>query len=202
MYAHTSPSYVVGVDVGGTKIATLLVDQRRQVCGHLTVATDLTSPQHTLTCIIDAIRATLRQGNVEPERLRAIGLGIPGQVVPTTGVVKLAVNLGWDAMPVGALINAAFGVPCVLENDVRAAAWGLYRMGHVDDAQSLAYVSIGTGIAAGLVLDGRVYRGWSGMAGEIGHSCVDPSGPRCACGQHGCLEAMAAGPAIAALAAE
>ncbi len=192
--------WLLGVDVGGTKIATLLVNDQWQVREQLTVATDLTSPQHTLDSIVNAICETLRRANVALSEVGAIGLGIPGQVNSSTGVVNLAVNLQWDTLPVGALLREALNVPCFLENDVRAAAWGLHRFGHARSGASLAYLSIGTGISAGLVLQGQLYRGVHGMAGEIGHSSLDPHGPRCSCGGRGCLEMLASGPAIARMA--
>jgi len=97
---------------------------------------------------------------------------------------------------------SALGVPCFLENDVRTAALGVQRYDAGAAIQHLAYVSIGTGIAAGLILQGRLYTGAHGMAGEIGHMIVEPNGRRCACGARGCLETVAAGPAIARLGQE
>jgi len=97
---------------------------------------------------------------------------------------------------------SALGVPCFLENDVRTAALGVQRYDAGAAIQHLAYVSIGTGIAAGLILQGRLYTGAHGMAGEIGHMIVEPNGRRCTCGARGCLETVAAGPAIARLGQE
>jgi glucokinase len=103
---------------------------------------------------------------------------------------------------VGESISAALGAPCSVENDVRVAAAGIHDHMAPDGPRSMAYVSVGTGIAAGIILDGHLYRGAHGMAGEIGHMVVEPDGPRCQCGSHGCLEALAAGPAIANLGEE
>ena len=126
-----------------------------------------------------------------------IGVGVPGQVDPEAGTVSLAVNLGIDGRPypLAAAVADQLGRPVVLENDVRAAALGASLALGVTG--SLALLAIGTGISAGLVVDGRIRRGRDGMAGEIGHAPV-AAGPRCACGLDGCLEALAAGPAIAA----
>src|SRR5207237_4002755 len=109
------------------------------------------------------------------------------------------VNMGWEELPVGQTLSAQLGVPCLLENDVTLAALGAQRYIGAPAARNLAYVSVGTGIAAGLILDGRIYRGAHGLAGEIGHMVIAPNGPRCQCGGRGCLEALAAGPAIARL---
>jgi predicted NBD/HSP70 family sugar kinase len=131
----------------------------------------------------------------------AVGVGVPGQVEPLTGQVRMAVNLGIGTGPIdlGNELSEALGRPVVVENDVRAAAIGAYERLSLDGAapHTLALVSIGTGIGAGVVVNGELLRGAHGMAGEIGHVVVDESGPVCRCGQRGCLEAVAAGPAIA-----
>ncbi|HEV7605674.1 MAG TPA: ROK family protein, partial [Candidatus Limnocylindrales bacterium] len=134
--------------------------------------------------------------------IAALGVGVPGQVDPLTGDVTLAVNLGWSDLPLGSRLEAHFGRPCVVENDVRAAALGLHRRRVLGDIEDLAYLAVGTGVSAGVVLDGRLHRGAHGLAGEIGHVIVDPGGALCACGQHGCLETLVSGSAIARLARE
>ena len=137
---------------------------------------------------------------LEVDDCAAIGVGVPGQVDPTTGQVAMAVNLGVGAESYGLAdeIETALGVPVTVENDVHAAAVGAYESLRLDgqSPESLALVSIGTGIGAGVVVKGALLRGARGMAGEIGHVVVDGSGVMCRCGQRGCLEAVAAGPAI------
>lgn len=194
-----APRWFVGVDIGGTKVDTLLVNAHFTPQAALTFATDLTSPEQTLQGIRIAIQATLEAANVCLRDIAAIGLGVPGQVDPATGVVNLAVNLKWNHFPAGELLTTSLAVPCFLENDVRAAALGVYRFGKAGAAQTIAYVSIGTGVSAGLILQGRLYRGVHGMAGEFGHIVVDPNGPRCNCGARGCLETFIGGPALARL---
>ena len=199
---NATQRWILGVDIGGTKIATLLVDSHAAVHSTLTLPTDISSPQATLESIENAIHQTLRSAGVPLASLSAIGLGIPGQVNSRTGVVKHAVNLRWHDVAAGELLSTRLGVPCFLENDVRAATLGVHRFYNRQSAHNLAYVSIGTGIAAGLIIEGELYRGSHGMAGEIGHIQVDVDGPRCACGGRGCLETLAAGPAIARMARE
>jgi glucokinase len=111
--------------------------------------------------------------------------------------VTLAVNLGWQDFPLRAALEARLGRPVIVENDARAAAIGLYQRRVLGDLDDLAYLAVGTGIAAGVVLDGSLHRGARGLAGEIGHAIADRDGPICTCGQRGCLEAFASGPAIA-----
>lgn len=190
----------VGVDVGGTKVAVLVVDAANKVLSTHTAPTDLRNPEHTLHGIANAIRQGVAQAGATLAEVQAVGLGIPGQVEPATGIVRHAVNLNWSAMPVGSRLRAELGVRCSVENDVRAAALGLQHYGAAAPPLHFAYLSIGTGIAAGIILNGQLHRGGHGMAGEVGHACIDPNGPRCGCGAYGCLEALAAGPAIAKLA--
>ena len=128
--------------------------------------------------------------------LRAVGVAVPGDVDARTGVVRLAVNLDALDLPLGALLAQVLGVPCFVEHDARAAADWLARPTRVSTGD-LAYLSIGTGIAAGVVLDGQPLAGDNGLAGEIGHCVADPDGPMCPCGLRGCLEAIASGPAVA-----
>ncbi|HUM68638.1 MAG TPA: ROK family protein [Chloroflexota bacterium] len=179
---------VIGVDVGGTTITVLVVDAALQPRAQFTGATDKRTPQHTLESIQTAVYQALSRSGFSLNQVSAIGIGIPGRVDPDAGVVHLAVNLNWDDMP---------AVPCFLENDLHLAALGYYTYFTNQSVQHMAYVSMGTGLAAGLILDGRLYRGAHGMAGEFGHMVVDPEGPRCNCGNHGCLEMYVAGPAIA-----
>lgn len=191
--AHLS----VGLDVGGTKTAALLVDPSSCVLGQTTVPTHAANPDELLATITRAIHAALAEASATPQQIESIGLGVPGQVDPTTGIVKLAVNLNLQAFPLGPTISARFKAPTFLENDVRTAAIGAFDyLRQAEPVQSIAYVSIGTGIAAGVILNGRLHRGHNGMAGEIGHMMIEPNGELCNCGLRGCLETIVAGPAI------
>jgi predicted NBD/HSP70 family sugar kinase len=147
--------------------------------------------------IAAALDEALATARLTRNDLIAVGVGVPGRVDPARGHVTLAVNLGWTDLALKAGLEAVLGRPVVIENDVRAAAIGLHQRGVVAGARDLAYLAVGTGIAAGVILDGRLHRGARGLAGEIGHAIVDPEGPRCACGQLGCLEALVSGPSIA-----
>ncbi|MFL5679250.1 MAG: ROK family protein [Chloroflexota bacterium] len=197
--SHT-PDLLVGVDVGGSKIAVLVVDPDLQPRARFTLPTRVGAPDSAADAIAGAIRAALGDGGLDVADVAAVGIGVPGRVEPDTGTVSLAVNLGWHDLPLGPQLAARLGVPVRLENDVRAAAAGLLDRRVLGDVEDLAFVSIGTGIAAGVILDGRLHRGRRGLAGEIGHIVLDPAGRLCACGLRGCLEALAAGPAIAAAA--
>ena len=193
----------VGLDVGGTKTAALIVDEAGHPLGQAVRPTQTGSPQSLVSGMRTTIDEALRDADQPLNDLVAAGVGIPGQIDPTSGTVRLAVNLNLtEPYPLRDVLQETLGIPVALENDVRAAAWGAYHWaGRRAPLNSLAYLSIGTGISAGLILDGHLYRGTNGMAGEIGHIPLDAAGPRCVCGSYGCLEAFAAGPAIAAAAA-
>jgi glucokinase len=188
---------LVGLDVGGTKTAVLVVDSSGCVLGQAIVPTRPATPDDLLDSMAEAIHAALTEAGAAPQQIHSIGMGVPGQVDPATGIVQLAVNLNLQAHPLGPALSARFNVPTLLENDVRTAAIGAFDyVRQTEPIQSLAYISIGTGIAAGVILNGRLHRGHNGMAGEIGHMIVEPNGRVCNCGLRGCLETIVAGPAI------
>jgi glucokinase len=191
---------LVGVDVGGSKIAVLVVDRDERVLARQVAPTSAGDQDRAVGEIAAVVDAALAQAGATPDDIAAIGVGVPGRVDPLTGAVTLAVNLGWSDLPLGSGLENRFGRPCVVENDVRAAAVGLHRRRVVGEVDDLAYLAVGTGVSAGVVLHGRLHRGARGLAGEIGHVIVEPGGPRCACGQDGCLETLVSGSAIARLA--
>jgi len=185
---------VIGVDVGGTKVAALVVAPDGMVLCRLERPMVSHDPAAGLAHVVDLVREA-PAGAGGPGSLAAVGIGVPGRVDAQSRTVELAVNLGWTGVALGDEVSGALGVPCLVENDVRVAAAGLLDTA-ADGVLSLAYVAVGTGIGAGIVLAGQLYRGVRGMAGEIGHVVVDPAGARCRCGLRGCLETVAAGPAI------
>jgi predicted NBD/HSP70 family sugar kinase len=185
----------IGVDIGGSSTNAVAIDQAGQVVGRTRNVARIEGGKQAAAAAVAAIAA------LEIDGYSAVGIGIPGLVDGVTGEVAMAVNLGIGTTPypIASEVEAVLGVPVTIENDVRAAAFGAYESLRTSgtDPHSLALVSIGTGICAGVVLEGELLRGAHGMAGEIGHVVVDESGPLCRCGQRGCLEAVAAGPAIA-----
>lgn len=192
----------VGVDIGGSKIAVLVVDASGSLCARRHVPAASSEPDEAIAQIAAVIRDAVAEAGATMAEVSAVGLGVPGRVDSASGDVTFAVNLGWQHLPLGRRLAAALGVRCVVENDVRAAAVGLHQgetFGRTDD---LVYLGIGTGISAGVILDGRLHRGVRGLAGEIGHVVLDPAGAPCACGLTGCFETIAAGAGIARAARE
>lgn len=203
--------YLLGIDIGGTKVEaaiarTLDGTAAREILGRGTVSTAIGSGDAVLSSIEEAIGVALETGQVSRETVSAAGVGVPGQVDVRQGIVNLAVNLNLNAFPLGQRLGHSLGgVPIRLENDVRLAAIGLYDAltggAEAGPLTHLAYVSIGTGVSAGVIIDGKLHRGAGGMAGEIGHIVVEPAGTPCPCGLRGCLETIVSGPAIARQAA-
>ncbi len=188
---------LVGVDVGGTKIAVLIVDRAGRVRGRQVAPTAIGEQQHAVEAVALVVEQGLRGSGATLDDVAAVGVGVPGRVDPLSGTVTLAVNLGWSDLPLGDQLEARLGRPCFLENDVRAAALGLHRRRVVGGVEDLAYVAVGTGVSAGVILRGELHRGVRGLAGEIGHVIAASDGPVCSCGERGCLEAFVSGPAIA-----
>ena len=191
----------VGVDVGGTTIEAVVVNGTG-LAGRSQCLTNRAGFDRVVADIARLVETTLADAGRSLDEMTAVGIGLPGQVDRETGWVRHAVNLGVGAQgyPVATALGEMLGdPPLAVENDVRAATLGAYE--HLakkrPGLRNLAYLSIGTGISAGLIMDGKLQRGAEGMAGEIGHVEVDPNGPECRCGLRGCLEAVAAGPAIA-----
>lgn len=208
---------VAGLDVGGTKTLAVAIEApavppsaagERVVTGeghrpdHPAVvatvrrATGTGNGDRLLRSTADVLAALARAAGVAIDGFAAVGVGVPGLVDRRAGTVRHAINLGVDDTPVALAdhLGALVGAPVVVDNDVNLAAVGAaVALG----CRDLAYLSVGTGLAAGLLLDGRIRRGAHGAAGEIGHLPVDPHGPSCECGQRGCLEALASGAAIA-----
>jgi glucokinase-like ROK family protein len=199
--AGPSPTLLGGVDVGGSKIAVLVADAGLRPVARLVAPMAPGDARDGVRRIVAALDEALAAAGHSRGELAAVGIGVPGRVDPEAGTVTLAVNLGWHALPLRDELEGTLGVPVAVENDVRAAAAGLHARGQAAGVDNLAYLAIGTGISAGVVLDGRLYRGPRGLAGEIGHIVLEPNGPACRCGLDGCLEALASGRAIAEAAA-
>jgi glucokinase len=180
----------VGVDVGGTKTAAVRISASGDVLARGSLPTPADDMQATLETTVQAARAVLT-----PD-VRAIGIGAAGLVEAGTGRLTFAPNLAWRNAPLVEHVWEALGIPAVADNDNNAAAWGEYRLGVGRGCSHLLFVGVGTGIGGGIVIEGALYRGAHGFAAEIGHIIVEPGGPLCGCGNHGCWEQLASGHAV------
>lgn len=191
-----------GVDLGGTSIKAALADHTGRVIAREVIPTEShQGPDGVLVRIANLIQRLHTDVGSEPQLL-GLGMGVPGLVDVATGTTKFLPNLPtqWRDVPAAAVLSERLGCPVRLLNDVRTATLGELRFGHGRDrpSVSMAFFSIGTGVGGGIAIDGQLRLGPLGSAGELGHQTLMPDGPRCGCGNRGCLEALASGPAIIA----
>lgn len=184
----------VGLDVGGTKIDAVAVDATGEIIGRHRRPTGW-GEEAVVESIVASVAALADEAGLPISRIGSVGIGIPGLVDAEAGRVVHAVNLGVESLDLADRAERALGVPFRVENDVKAAALGAAVLSGVTG--SMAYLNLGTGVAAGIVLDGRIWRGARGTAGEVGHISVDPRGRLCGCGQRGCVETFCGGGALA-----
>jgi glucokinase len=187
---------LVGVDLGGTQVRAIVCDREGHI---LSRAATLTLAHEGRDAVIRRILDTIIDA-VGPRlwtEIAGIGVGAPGPLNPYSGVVVHAPNLpGWEDVPLRQIIAERFCVPVALGNDANLAALGEQRFGAGRGVDDLVYMTISTGIGGGIISGGELFLGHGGFAGEVGHQTILAGGPLCGCGNHGCLEALAAGPAI------
>lgn len=183
----------IGVDVGGTKVAAGVVDEAGQIVEKLKRDTPAADPDRTIDVIAGVVTELLSRYQVD-----AVGIGAAGFVDQTRSTVLFAPNLAWRDEPVKKLVEERIGRPVVVENDANAAAWAEAKLGAARGEQHMMLITVGTGIGAGMVLGGQLYRGRFGSAGEPGHYRVVPDGRLCGCGNRGCWEQYASGSALVA----
>ncbi len=196
---------VIGVDIGATSIDIALADFRGQILDRLTEPADVTQPPGPFLKRVCALVQTMLDKHGQPATaLVAMGIGVPGPVEFSSGLLIAPPLMPlWEGYPIRSTINEQFPLArVVVDNDVNIMAKGEQQAGAGKGIDNFLFVKIGTGIGCGIIWHGAVYRGSDGCAGDVGHICVDYNGPTCRCGNQGCLEAMAAGPAIASQATE
>lgn len=197
--------YRIGVDIGGTNIKIALVDFDGKIIYSNTTPTRAEMGYEAgVNNIKQAIKELMQETGADNKTIEAIGFGLPGQIDYKEGIVKNLPNIpGWINIPLAKIIEDEFSIATRLDNDVRCAALGELNFGAGKDCQNLICITVGTGIGSGIVLNGKLVRGASNAAGEIGHIKMDMTGgPLCGCGDYGCFEAYASGPAIVTMAKE
>jgi len=194
--ADDTRGVLIGLDIGGTKTDAVAVDGAGAIIGRIRRPTGH-GDAAVVGDVIDSVRELQEDAGFDFSDVRSVGVGIPGVVDSAGGRVLHAVNLGVESLDLAALAGARLGVPVAVENDVNAAALGAAAMLGADAGPSMAYLNLGTGVAAGIISDGALWRGARGTAGEVGHISVDPAGRMCGCGQRGCIETLCGGGALA-----
>ena len=200
--------WIVGVDLGGTNVVVGLVPiEGGEVLGLRTLPTESNRGakfvvDRIVHMVEDAIAEVAEAHGTSRAAVAGVGIGSPGPLNRKTGTVINTPNLGWRNFPLRDLISNAVKLPCTLDNDANCATYGEWWLGAGRGTQSLVGFTLGTGIGGGIVLNGEIYHGCSDVAGEIGHMTIDSNGRKCKCGNYGCLEQYASGPAIALRAVE
>ncbi len=193
----------VGVDLGGTNIVVgaMSDDGSRQYGMHSEPTRSDEGADRVIERMAEMVETTIttamRETGAERSAFKGVGIGAPGPLDREKGIVKVAPNLKWVDVPLRDKMSALTGLPAAIDNDANCATYGEWWIGAARGGRNVVGLTIGTGIGGGLILDGMLYHGSSDMAGELGHITIDQNGRRCGCGNYGCLEAYASGPAIA-----
>lgn len=200
--------YILGVDLGGTNIVVgaMPEDGSRE----LAIRSEPTHAERGSEAVVDRIVSMIAQvisdviasHDAQPHDFLGVGIGAPGPLDRERGIVIVAPNLGWRDFPLRNAISDRIRLPATLDNDANCATLGEWWRGAAQGGRNVVGITIGTGIGGGIVIDGKLYHGSSDVAGEIGHTTIDSTGRYCRCGNYGCLEAYASGPAIALRARE
>ncbi|HEY9515530.1 MAG TPA: ROK family protein [Gemmatimonadaceae bacterium] len=200
--------YIVGVDLGGTNIVVgAMPEDGSRELGVRTQTTDAergaeTVVERIVSMVEQVMSEVSEQYGARHEDFIGLGIGAPGPLDRAKGVVIVAPNLGWRNFALREAVSDRVGLPTTLDNDANCATLGEWWRGAAQGANSVVGLTIGTGIGGGIVLDGKLFHGSSDVAGEVGHTTIDSTGRYCRCGNYGCLEAYASGPAIALRARE
>ncbi len=190
-------AYYIGVDLGGTKILAGVFDQKLQQVGSMKFSTKSQRGaaaviDRVARCVLDAID----ESDLAPKQVRGVGIGVPGAVEPEQGEVIFAPNLGWKDVNVVKELGKRLDMPVFLENDCHVSMLGIFEQELKRKPRHVLGVFIGTGIGGGLIVNGDPYYGGAHTAGEVGHMVIDVNGPKCACGNRGCFEALASRTAL------
>jgi glucokinase-like ROK family protein len=191
--------YVIGIDMGATHLGIVLADFSAHVLDEVEIPSIIADgPEICVRRADEQVRTLLGKNNLTLNDILAIGIGVPGPIASESGTVFAPpIMPGWDGFPIQTALEEKWRLPVALNNDAELGALGEWAYGVGRGENYLAYIKVGTGVGSGLLLNGQIYRGATGSAGEIGHLTIEENGPICACGNTGCLESVAGGRAIA-----
>ncbi len=197
-------TFAIGVDLGGTNLRIAAVDENGKIIEKITTGTEVSRGRDTvifdMCTAVQELATKFRSGE---GHLAGIGIGVPGIIEMQSGMLRQSPNLpGWEDYPVREEIERRLRTKVILENDANSAALGEKWMGAASNVEDMCMITLGTGVGGGVVLNGKVWHGMTGMAGEAGHIQVDPNGPACGCGSQGCLEQYASATAVKRMAVQ
>ena len=195
--AENNKQYLIGVDLGGTKILAGVFDQHLTCLGRTKMSTKAQRGtraviERVARCVQDAID----ECDLSAKQIRGVGVGAPGACDPETGRVLFAPNLVWKDVPLKKELEKELGLPVFIENDCNIQSLGVFEKELQGRAKHMVGIFLGTGIGAGIIIDGKLFSGFNRTAGEIGHMVLEVGGPKCGCGNRGCFEALASRTAI------
>lgn len=193
-----SAGLVAVVDIGATSVDVALTTLASEIISHKSESADVRfGPEPILDRVKEILSELLEEEGGSSSDILAIGVGVPGPVEQASGLLTSPpIMPGWDRFPIRDTFAGQYAAPVFVDNDVNIMALGEHWRGVAKGVDNMVFVKIGTGIGSGIIVNGRLHRGTQGCAGDFGHICVDPEGPICSCGNNGCLETMAAAPAI------
>jgi glucokinase len=200
MGGRSSATRHLGLDLGGTNIKWVVVERDGDQWAALDRGQVHTPAEAGPAAVVERMTEVARQAIERWPGVESVGIGVPGRYYPQRGATRFLVNIpgDWDGVPVAAEVGGALGLPAHLINDARAFGLAELRLGAGRGASSMVGLTLGTGIGGVICIDGHVVQGHDGTAGELGHQTLDPDGPPCGCGNHGCLEAFARADRLAA----
>jgi glucokinase len=193
-----SKGYLAGIDLGGTKIKFALFAAEGKMVQLREMETRAQEgPEAIIRRMMVGLRELSQENGVTWEEMRRLGVGCPGPLNSATGVILSPPNLsGWSEIPLKNILERELGCSVAIDNDCNVAAMGEMEFGAGKDVDSLFYLTVSTGVGGGVIIGRHLYQGWQFLAGEVGHTIVDPDGPLCNCGQRGCLEMFTSGPSL------
>lgn len=195
--------YYLGIDIGGTNVKAGVVDENAKLLAHTSVKTEAAGGyENALQNILTAADGALELSGIDIEKIKCIGVGCPGTMDQAAGKVVYSNNLRWEDVPLGLDIAERYEKKVYLENDANAAAYGEFVAGAAKGAKNAVVLTLGTGVGAGIIIDGKIYSGSNLAGGEIGHTVIEIDGWECTCGRHGCFEAYASATGLIRMTAE
>jgi len=188
---------VISIDMGGTKVLGCVVNSKEGIIARVKQPVDPKATRKKYVHqLAEVVYDLIEETHINKKKIKAVCLGVPGTVNPEKGIIGLAPNLGLKNFNIRKMLKAEIPYPVLIENDVNLGALGIKNFGVGKKSKNMLAVFVGTGIGGGLIIDGKMYRGSSFVAGEIGHMLVEKNGPKCGCGRKGCFEAIASRTAI------
>lgn len=190
-------NYNIGVDLGGTNIAIAIVDENYNIIEKHSVPTNCPRKAELIVDdIVNTIKLVLSKQNIPLSQVNSIGIGTPGSVNSQSGIVERAYNLGFVNTPLREMIFNKLNIPCYIENDANAAAYGEFVAGNAKDSENSVCITIGTGIGGGIIINKKIYNGSNFYGAELGHVVIEYNGKECNCGRKGCMEVYCSATAL------